>query len=65
MLKLYKRIDNQLQYWETWDKDEKTAIVHWGIVGQCGQTSEVKTAYLQMDKCLVPIKENTSRLNKM
>ena len=36
MLKLYKLIDNQLHYWETWDKDEKTAIVHWGIVGQTG-----------------------------
>src|SRR5690606_19910390 len=36
MLKLYKLIDNQLHYWETWDKDEKSAIVHWGIVGQRG-----------------------------
>lgn len=43
MLKLYKLIDNQLQYWETWDKDEKTAIVHWGIVGQRGQDKEVKS----------------------
>ena len=42
MLKLYNLIDNQLQYWETWDKDEKTAIVHWGIVGQHGQNKEVK-----------------------
>ena len=42
MLKLYKLIDNQLNYWETWDKDEKTAIVHWGIVGQRGQYKEVK-----------------------
>lgn len=41
MLKLYKLIDNQLHYWETWDKDEKTAIVHWGIVGQRGQDKEV------------------------
>ncbi len=42
MLKLYKLIDNQLNYWETWDKDDKTAIVHWGIVGQRGQNKEVK-----------------------
>lgn len=42
MLKLYKSIDNQLNYWETWNKDEKTAIVHWGIVGQQGQYKEVK-----------------------
>ncbi|UUV20364.1 hypothetical protein [Paenimyroides aestuarii] len=43
MLKLYKQIDNELHYWETWDKDEKTAIVHWGIVGQRGQDKEVKS----------------------
>lgn len=42
MLKLYKLIDNQLHYWETWDKDEKSAIVHWGIVGETGQDKEVK-----------------------
>lgn len=41
MLKLYKLIDNQLHYWETWDKDEKTAIVHWGIIGQRGQDKKV------------------------
>jgi predicted DNA-binding WGR domain protein len=43
MLKLYKQIDNQLHYWETWEKDEKAAIVHWGIVGQRGQDKEVKS----------------------
>ncbi|MDP4209601.1 MAG: hypothetical protein Q8928_12380 [Bacteroidota bacterium] len=42
MIKLYKLIDNQLNYWETWDKDNKTAIVHWGIVGQRGQDKEIK-----------------------
>jgi hypothetical protein len=42
MLKLYKLIDNQLHYWETWDKDDKTAIVHWGLVGQRGENKEVK-----------------------
>ena len=41
MFKLYKLIDNQLHYWESWDKDEKTAIVHWGIVGHRGQDKEV------------------------
>ena len=42
MLKLYKQKDNQLWYWETWDKDEKTAIVHWGVVGEQGENKEVK-----------------------
>ena len=42
MIKLYKLIDNQLNYWETWDKDDKTAIIHWGLVGQRGQDKEIK-----------------------
>ncbi len=42
MLKLYKLIDDKLSYWETWEKDEMTAIVHWGIIGQRGQYKEVK-----------------------
>jgi len=43
MLKLYKKNDNNVHYWETWNKDEKTAIVHWGIIGQRGQDKEVKS----------------------
>ena len=43
MLKLYKLTNNQLHYWETWNKDAKTAIVHWGVVGQRGQDKEVKS----------------------
>lgn len=45
MLKLYMLIDNKLSYWETWDKDKKTAIVHWGIVGERGQFKEVKGGF--------------------
>ena len=44
MLKLYKRLDNKILYWETWDKDEKTGMVHWGIVGQRGEDKEVKSS---------------------
>ena len=43
MLKLYKQTDNTIHYWETWDKDEKTSMIHWGIVGQRGQDKEVKS----------------------
>jgi predicted DNA-binding WGR domain protein len=43
MLKLYRQINNELHYWETWDKDNKTAIVHWGVVGQRGQSKEIKS----------------------
>jgi hypothetical protein len=42
MLKLYKQKDNHLWFWETWDKDKKIAIVHWGVVGEQGENKEVK-----------------------
>jgi hypothetical protein len=43
MLKLYKKIDDQLFYWETWDKDSKTGIIHWGVVGEKGESKEIKS----------------------
>jgi len=43
MLKLYKKIDDKLVYWETWDKDSKTGIVHWGAVGDKGESREIKS----------------------
>jgi hypothetical protein len=46
MLKLYKIIDGKLHYWETWDKDKKTGIVHWGAVGDAGQNEEIKSELL-------------------
>jgi len=45
MLKLYKLVNNELNYWETWDNDEKSAIIHWGIVGQRGQIKQVKSEF--------------------
>ncbi len=43
MLKLYKKTDSQFLYWETWDKDSKTGIVHWGVVGEKGESKEIKS----------------------
>lgn len=45
-MKLYKRINGDLNYWETWDKDEKTGVVHKGIIGQRGEYREVKSSLL-------------------
>ncbi len=44
MLKLYKKIDNELYYWETWDKNEIIGIVHWGKVGEIGKDKEIKSS---------------------
>ena len=40
MIKLYKPIENKLHYWETWDKDEKTAMIHWGLLGNLDKTKK-------------------------
>ncbi len=41
MLKLYKNNRGTLHYWETWDIDNTSALIHWGIVGERGQDKEV------------------------
>ena len=46
MLKLYKEINGQLQYWETWEtwgREEESAIIHYGVVGQRGVDYEIKS----------------------
>ncbi|HSY60605.1 MAG TPA: hypothetical protein VK796_01965 [Cytophaga sp.] len=45
MIKFHKYINNELHYWETWDNDDKTAIVHWGRVGDAGKNKEVKGGF--------------------
>lgn len=41
MIKLVKEVENELMYWEVW-KDGKTLTVHYGVVGDTGETEEVK-----------------------
>jgi hypothetical protein len=45
MLKLYKKIGTDLHYWETWEKDKRTGVVHWGVVGDIGQDKEIKSGF--------------------
>ena len=63
MLKLYKLIDKQLHYWETWDKDDKTAIIHWGIVGEAGRDKEVKSGLFSNFKKIVQ-KDTDSKIKE-
>lgn len=58
MLKLYKTIDGVLHYWETWDKDKKTGIVHWGVAGQTGESKEVRSTLLE--SCTKKIQKEVS-----
>jgi len=63
MLKLYKQIDGKLHYWETWDSDDKTAIIHWGVVGEPGENKEVKSGLFSNFRKTVQ-KEIDEKLNE-
>jgi hypothetical protein len=41
LLKLYKKTDDGLLYWETWNTTDNNAVIHWGQVGQTGQTKDL------------------------
>ncbi len=43
MLKLYRNTDGVINYWETWDNDDKSGTIHWGELGQQGQSKTVKS----------------------
>ena len=43
MIKLYKKINNQLHYWQTWENDNNSTTVHWGIVGEEGTNKIVRS----------------------
>ena len=43
MLKLHKKVGDILYFWEVCEKDAKTGVIHWGIVGECGEKKEVKS----------------------
>ena len=45
MLKLYRKIDAKIEYWETWDANKKIGIIHWGVVGERGQDKELKGSF--------------------
>ena len=43
MLKLYRNTNGVINYWETWDNDDKSGTIHLGELGQHGQSKTVKS----------------------
>jgi hypothetical protein len=43
MLKLYRLSNSTKEYWETWDNEDGSHTVHWGELGNRGQTKIVKS----------------------
>jgi hypothetical protein len=50
LFKLYKKTSDGLSYWETWNNDDKTAIIHWGILGGYGEQRPVTTESIEVLK---------------
>lgn len=46
MIKLIKEINEQQHYWEVWN-DGKTITEHWGVVGDAGESKEIKVSLFQ------------------
>ena len=46
MLKLYKFTKNNKEYWETWDNEDGSHEVHWGVLGTEGSSETIKSSLL-------------------
>lgn len=44
MLKLYKLDDRPPRYWETWENQDGSHTVHWGVLGETGQSRSIDSS---------------------
>jgi len=47
MLKLYKLDTTPKVYWETWDNEDGSYTIHWGNLGEKGETKTVKSSLIK------------------
>jgi len=60
VLKLYKLDAEPKEYWETWDNQDGTHTVHWGVLGTEGQSRTVKRSFLRKPEVTIQ-----NEINKM
>ncbi|MGE6257484.1 hypothetical protein ACQKCU_06155 [Heyndrickxia sporothermodurans] len=46
MIKMIKQVNDEVLYWEVW-KDGKALIIHYGTLGDVGETEEMKLSLFQ------------------
>ena len=46
-MELYRFTEDSKEYWETWDNDDGSRTVHWGILGTEGEPRVVETSLLR------------------
>src|SRR4026208_2146772 len=42
MLKLYKNSEDAIRFWETWDNGDGSHTIHWGAIGERGESKVLK-----------------------
>jgi hypothetical protein len=62
MEKLYKSVNGVLNYWEAFDKDKNSVIVHWGIVGEKGQAKSL--THIDISKVRARVQNDYNQLLK-
>ena len=55
MLKLYRMTDGAKEYWETWENEDGTHMVHWGKLGTQGSSKTVKDSLFKKAKKTIQV----------
>lgn len=53
MIKLYKNTEDEILYWETWEQNWFTGIIHWGTIGHQGEVVKIKSGLFKSLKKLL------------
>ncbi len=53
MLKLYRLNGANRDYWETWEQDSGTHVVHWGRLGTRGESRAVTSTSMQQAEAVL------------
>jgi len=53
MLKLYKFTNTRKEYWETWENNDGTNTVHWGKLGEKGESKIIKSSIFKKAETII------------
>ena len=55
MLKLYKFTSDSKLYWETWDNGDGSHTVHWGTLGDKGESKVVQKSFFRKPETVIQV----------
>jgi hypothetical protein len=53
MLKLYKFDSDPTKYWETWDNGDGSHTVHWGTLGDRGESKVIQKSFFRTPESII------------